>query len=367
MKITKVKVHLLEKKLTSTMQISRGGFTVRNHAIVQVETDEGISGLGEAIGNAKVTKACIDSHLAGLAIGMDPFAIESVRMKLLDSQVYFERMGSTICGASAIEMACWDIKAKALGVPLYELLGGMTKDNLELYASNIYWEKNPKDMGKTAEKILKRGIRTVKAHIGFNSPELDHERVKVLRSAIGPEANLMIDLNAGYKYSEALKACSLWEKYNLFWLEEPLSPADSSRLGELKQHTSIPIALGENEFRTYGFKNLFDMKAVDFAMPDIGRAGGIQETKNICVLAEAYGIEVSPHNYSSGVLLAATIHLMAATPNCNLLEFDASENSIYHEFFEEPLKIKDGKLTVPRTAGLGVSLSPKILKTFEVK
>ncbi len=340
---------------------------MRNHAIVQVSTDEGITGLGEGIGTARLIKGVIESHLGKLALGMNPFAIEEIRLKLLDSQVYFERMGSVVCAASAIEMACWDIKAKALGVPLYELLGGLYRYEVEAYASNVYWEEKPKGMVEAAEAILKRGFHNVKAHIGFKAPEIDLERVRVLRETIGADKRLMIDLNAGYTYSQALKACELWEKYNLFWLEEPLSPFHESRLPELKQHTRIPIALGENVFRTYGFKQLFDLKAVDFAMPDIGRVGGIQETKNVCTLAESYGIELSPHNYSSGILLAATLHLMASTPHCTLLEFDASDNSIYEELLEQPLQIRNGKVAVPKTPGLGVTLKPEILKKYEVQ
>ncbi|MEI7450851.1 MAG: mandelate racemase/muconate lactonizing enzyme family protein [Desulfomonile sp.] len=366
MKVTEIKVYLLEKRLTSSMCISRGGFTIRNHAIVEVHTDEGISGLGEAVGSAQLAKATIDQHLGRLAYGLDPRNIEEVRKKLLDSQVYFERMGSTVCGASAIEMACWDIKAKALGVPLYELLGGLSRDRIEAYASNVYWEEDLSAMARCAEEILEKGIKAVKAHIGFKGPELDRERVRVLREAIGAETKLMIDLNAGYTYTQALKACELWAPYNLYWLEEPLSPFHSERLHELKEHTEIPLALGENEFRTFGFKRLFDLQAVDIAMPDIGRVGGIQETKNVCTLAEAYGVEVSPHNYSSGVLLAATLHLMASTPYSMLLEFDASENAIYQEFFVESLEIRDGVVTIPKQPGLGVTLSKEVMQ-YQVK
>ncbi len=124
----------------------------------------------------------------------------------------------------------------------------------------------------------------------------------------------MIDLNAGYNNFEAYQAARIWEQCNLTWLEEPLNPNQTSALGDLRARTNIPIAAGENEFRIYGFKELFDKKAVDVAMPDIARVGGLQETKNICTLAEAYGLSVSPHNFSSGILLAATIHLMASTP-----------------------------------------------------
>ena len=121
MKITEIRVFLLQKKLSSPMRISRGGFTIRTHAIVELHTDEGITGLGEGIGSARLVKAILEGQMADLAIGLDPFNIERVRQQLMDSQVYFERKGSGICAASAIEMACWDIKGKALNVPVYQL------------------------------------------------------------------------------------------------------------------------------------------------------------------------------------------------------------------------------------------------------
>lgn len=346
------------------MRISRGGFNKRNHAIVQIETDEGLTGLGEGVGTAAYVKAIIDAHMGEMARGLDPCDIENLRERLLDSEVYFERMGSAICAASAIEMACWDIKGKALGVPVYQLFGGKCRDELELYASNVYWVEDDREMAKCAEDILSQGITTIKAHLGWQGPDEDAKKVALLRDVIGKDARLMIDLNAGYSYADALRAADIWSKYDLFWLEEPLNPNHARRQAELKRHTSIPIACGENEFQIFGFKDLFEKEAVDIAMPDIGRAGGIQETYNICSLAEGFGVQVSPHNYSSGVLLAATMHLMAALPNTFLLEYDASTNAVYYDFFSEKPAIKDGKIQIPNKPGLGVELPKEVLDKY---
>ena len=348
------------------MQISRGGFNVRNHTLVEVQTDEGITGLGEGIGNAHLVKAILEEQIGDLAIGLDPFNIETVRKTLIDSQVYFERKGSAICAASAIEMACWDIKGKALNVPVYQLLGGLYHDKLEAYASDIYWESDIKAMGTYAERIVDQGFKTVKAHIGYKSPKEDLERVWILRKAIGEQTNLMIDLNAGYNHFHAYQAANLWSEFNLTWLEEPLSPNHTEALADLRNRTDIPIAAGENEFQLYGFKELFERHAVDIAMPDIGRVGGLQETKNICTLAEAYGIPVSPHNFSSGILLAASIHLMASTPNTIFLEYDSSQNAVYEELLTEPLQFKDGQIEVPQNPGLGVHLPEDIIRVYAV-
>ncbi|MDO8461241.1 MAG: mandelate racemase/muconate lactonizing enzyme family protein [Deltaproteobacteria bacterium] len=367
MKITNVKVIFLKKKLNATMAISRGGFNVRSHTLVQVETDEGITGLGEGVGNAVLVKSILEGQMAEAARGLDPMNIEMVREKLLEDQVYFERKGSAVCAASAIEMACWDIKGKALNVPVYQLLGGLYRDKLEAYVSDIYWEKDLVKMAKNAERILKMGFHAIKAHIGRESPQSETERVKALREVAGSKTPLMIDLNAGYKPLEALQAARLWEPYNPFWIEEPLKPSPIRAFTTLRSRTKIPIAAGENEFGLEGFKQLFDQKAIDVAMPDIGRAGGLLETKNICTLAQSYGVEVSPHNFSSGVLLAATLHLMASTPNTRWLEWDTSGNAVYEELFIEPLQVKDGFVGIPDQPGLGVQLKKEILEKFSEK
>ena len=364
MKIIEIKTYLLKKKLSSTMQISRGGFAERTHAIVQVITDEGITGLGEGVGDAPLISEILKSTIAPLAIDLDPFNIQGIRQKLIDSQVYLERKGSAICAVSAIEMACWDIKGKALNLPVHQLLGGKIRENIPAYASDLYWEENPKNMADNASRISNLGFTCIKAHLGVASPRQESKRIEAIREAIGPNVELKIDLNGGYDFFQARQAIKAWEPYDLFWLEEPLSPNHVKGLANLRNHSSIPIAAGENEFRTHGFKHLFDNMAVDIAMPDIGRVGGLEEAKNICVLADAYGIPVSPHNYSSGILLAATLHLMANSANTCWLEIDTSNNPIYQEFLVKPLEMENGLVTIPNQPGLGVELKQDILTNY---
>ena len=366
MKITNIEVFLLQKELSSTMQISRGGFSIRNHVIVRVHTDKGITGLGEGIGNAHLIKAILKEQMCDLSIGHDPLNIEALRMKLLDSQVYYERKGSAICAASAIEMACWDIKGKALEVPVYQLLGGLYRERLQAYASDVYWQENPLDMADEALRIVDRGFRAIKIHIGHGKPKEDYSRVHAVRQALGDGFPLMVDLNAGYNLLEARQAGKLWESFDITWLEEPLNPNHVEAMGDLRSKSSIPLACGENEFRIYGFKHLFEERAVDVAMPDIGRVGGLMETKNICSLADAYGIPVSPHNFSSGILLAATIHLMASTPNTQWLEIDTSGNAVYEELLIEPLELSNGYVRVSNQPGLGVELKEETLNKFGI-
>tara|TARA_Y100001960_G_scaffold328831_1_gene418589 strand:+ start:985 stop:2091 length:1107 start_codon:yes stop_codon:yes gene_type:complete len=367
MKIKDVRVHLLRKKLASSMRISRGGFTFREHAVVEVVTDAGISGIGEGVGDPPMVKAIIEGVLKNEVTGLNPLDIDQIRKKLLDGKVYFERKGSVICAASAIETACWDIKGKENKAPLYKLLGGLVRDKIKVYASDVYWEEDPRSMAANAERIAKQGINVIKVHLGCLPPEEEVKRVRVIREVLGPDVSLMIDLNAGYDGPTSIRAAKLWEPYDIFWLEEPVNPGLADVQAELRKKTKIPLASGENEFRVEGFKYLFDQQAVDIAMPDIGRVGGIQETLDICCLAKNFNILVSPHNFSSGVLLAATMHLMMAVNNVDLLEIDMSNNAVYHEFFVEPLKIENGFAFPSDRPGLGVELDDKILDAYAEK
>jgi L-alanine-DL-glutamate epimerase-like enolase superfamily enzyme len=245
-------------------------------------------------------------------------------------------------------------------------LGGLVQERLQAYASDVYWQENPSDMADEALRVVDCGFRAIKIHIGYGKPKEEFSRVQAVRKALGEGFPLMVDINAGYNLLEARQAVKLWESCDITWLEEPLNPNHVEAIADLRSKSAIPIASGENEFRIYGFKHLFEQRAVDVAMPDIGRAGGLMETKNICSLADTYGIPVSPHNFSSGVLLAATIHLMASTPNTQWLEMDTSGNAVYEELLTDPLQLKNGYVKVPSQPGLGVELTEATLEKYAV-
>lgn len=362
MKITTIKVFLLEKPLDSTMRISRGGFTQRQHLLVQVWTDEGLSGLGEAVGNPQASWGILQHDLIPRSIGKTA-SPQLLREELLNGSVYYERKGSAFSAFSAIEMALWDIQGKALNVPCYELFGGLVHSQLETYVSSLYWDESLAALSSEADRILSQGFQHLKVHLGVESPEKEADRIRLLREKI-PDGHLMVDLNAGYDYLTALRAIRLWERFGLYWIEEPLHPDFSTRIRELRSHTTTGIALGENEFGLAGFQELLAHDSLDIAMPDVGRVGGIWESKKIAHICEARGILFSPHNFSSGVLWAATAHLMASTPNARLLEWDASQNGILFELLDCPIAVKGGIAQVPTLPGLGVRLSETTLKRY---
>lgn len=361
MKINRIEVFHIQRQLQSKMQISRGGFQVREHTLVRITCEDGTTGLGEGVGHARRVAAILREGMAQKVLGMHVDRVEAIKRQLIDGEVYFERCGSAICAASAIEMACWDALGKMHDVPASFLLGTRVHDSFETYASDIYWEEDSQRLADRASELLKRGFRCVKAHLGHRSPREETARVKALRSAIGNDIGLMIDLNAGYTRNQAIEALSEWEEYNLFWLEEPLHPNDKAGLSYLRQYSHTPFAAGENWFTAEDFDEPISSGAVDYYMPDAARVGGLSELKRIAMMVELRGGAVSPHNFSSGILLAATLQVMAAIPNAKLLEMDASDNSVYQEFLEEPLWPTEGVVHVPDYPGYGVRLPEEII------
>jgi len=177
-----------------------------------------------------------------------------------------------------------------------------------------------------------------------------------------------VDVNCVYDRVDAFKVGRMLERHGVFWYEEPLSPYDVDGYSWLKSKLDIPIATGENEYTKWGFKELFLRNGVDYAMPDIMRCGGITETRKICSLAEAFDVAVTPHSYTTGVGLAATIHLMACTPNCQLLEYDVTSFPLYENMLEKPLEFDDeGFLRLPESSGLGVRIPDKLVDEYGVE
>ncbi len=362
MKITNVRTIRLKRQFS---RIQRNACDARNQRLftfIVIETDAGISGLGEASGNQKLIEIIIERQYKAQVVGLDPCDIEGLWQKLYASGAFWEIGGSAVCAISAIEVACWDIRGKAEKVPVSELLGGAKRDRVMAYASDLHWDE-PQYMADLAKSFVDEGFRWVKTHIGAE-PERDLERLDAIRRAIGPDIGLMIDINTAFDLRTALEQGLKQAAFSPFWLEEPIAPADYEGHAWLREQLPVPIAAGENLYTTYGFAPMFACHGCDYIMPDILRCGGIRQTCLICEAAEQAGITATPHNYSGGVGLAATLHLMAAFPQTRLLEYDTSRTAIYEEMFVEPLLVKDGEVRVPTAPGLGVELTEEIIARY---
>lgn len=362
MRITHVDVVHLRKPMAKPLVVSRGALAARSAIVVLVHTDEGTTGLGESVGDPSGVVPIIRDQLAPLLIGEDPFDIERLWEKMYASRVYWDLKGALVIAMSGIDIALWDIKGKSLGVPVYQLLGGACRDKIRAYASDLFWDE-PDVMARAASTYVRDGFGIVKTHIGRDL-DGDIVRLRAIRKAIGDEASLMVDINCGYDRPTAVRMGKRFEEFNPFWYEEPLRPQDVEGCRQLRRQVAIPIAIGENEFTKYGFVELFKKEAVDYVMPDPARVGGITETKKIAALAEAFNLVITPHNFSSGILLAATLHVIASTPNADLLEFDVTGTGIYDELLVEPLRVDGGFVDIPQGPGLGVVLTDAVRERY---
>ncbi len=364
MKITGVRCVQLVRRLERVQRNSCSARQERWFSLVAVETDAGLTGLGDAFGDPALMPAIIEGRLARMAVGLDPRDPAAVWKRLFASREFWETGGSVVCGISAIEVACWDLWGQAEGVPVCDLLGGRKRDWVEAYASDLHWDE-PRLMADLAASYVESGFRHVKAHLGApGERDGDLARCEAVRRAVGPNVGYMIDVNTAFDRETALARGREFRQFNPFWYEEPVSPLDWQGHAWLRGQLGLPIATGENLYTTHGFEPLLQGHGCDYVMPDVLRCGGLGQARLVCLAAEQQGVACSPHNFSSGVGLAATLHLMAALPRTRLLEFDPTGTAVYEELFTEPLAVEGGRVRVPAAPGLGVRLTEALLRQY---
>jgi L-alanine-DL-glutamate epimerase-like enolase superfamily enzyme len=369
MRITDIEVITLRVPQQKSLGLSNNReINHRGASFVIIRTDEGVQGIGEGyVPEPSIFKIIIERQLKSMLIGQNPLAIERLWRKMMMNSVYWEQKGQYVSAVSGVDVALWDIAGKYYNIPVYQLLGGdVHRDGkVKAYASDLYWD-TPEKMVQLAQKYTSLGFSALKTHLGRGLIE-DEKRVKLLKETIG-ETELIVDVNCGYSRVDALKVGRMLEKYGVYWYEEPLAPYDIEGYAYLKRKLDIPIATGENEYTKWGFKELFLKNAVDFAMPDVIRCGGITETKKICALAEAFDVICTPHNFATGVGLAATLQVMACTPICQWLEFDTTEYTLYETLLKNPLEIdRKGMVTIPVEPGIGVELKKDIIEEYSIQ
>ncbi len=344
---------------------SRTGMrTHRYGLLVEVHTDEGITGIGSCSGNGLVLEAIVAHVLKPLLTGMDPLDIEEI----WDTAYFragvraFGSRGVGVVALSGVDIALWDIAGKVKGVPVYELLGGKRRDPVEVYATALYPEETGAAVEK-AEMLAERGFHGIKIKVGFDLAR-DIEFVTAVRSALGPDFPLMTDANMGYGLDVALAAAAAFEKLGIGWLEEPLFMEDVAGHARLKAGTGVPVAVGENLHTRFAFESFMARDAVDILQPDVARAGGISEVRTIAAAAAERGLPVSLHTYGDGVALAASLHLAATLDNGAVMEFDYNENPLRGGLLLEPLEPKNGFMRPPDGPGLGVTLDREAVRRY---
>jgi L-alanine-DL-glutamate epimerase-like enolase superfamily enzyme len=345
-----------------------------NMGLVEIETDAGITGLGEAkaavgnLGNYAGIVATIREELAPVLIGRDPRDIAAIwetlysgtraHYALREGRTFptIGRRGITLSAISGIDIALWDILGKSMEQPLWRLLGGCVRDRIPAYASGGWAPVGT--IGAQLQQYVDRGHRAVKLRVGLQDRSVDDSaaRVREVREALGPDIGVMVDAHGTWSVREAQRFARKVEACDLAWLEEPVSPDNVSGQAEVRATTDIPIAAGESEQTRFAFREMIEAKAVDICQPDVAIAGGITETQRICALAAAHGLTVAPHLWGSAILFASGLHLAVATPCVTLLEFSRGENPLLNELVEEQFALEDGHVLAPARPGLGVTL-----------
>jgi galactonate dehydratase len=364
----------------------------RSPVVVEVLTDQGVSGIGDAAvayGTGTLAAAAMVKELAEqFVLRKDPFRIEALWSEMYD-HTFWAKGGGTIlyAGISAIEQALWDIKGKCLGAPVYELLGGKMRDSVRVYANGWSFRcTTPADYAREAERVLKDGYTALKLY-PLATAELDadgHIRhvsrrsisasaedaavasVKAVRDSIGAKVDLMLDMSAELTTDAIIRLGRRLEPWNIAFLEEPVDPSDPQALKKVSEHVNIPIATGERLYTRYGFRRVMELGAADILQPDVGNTGGIMETKKIAAMAEAYNMRVQPHNCSSPICTAASLQVDACISNFYIQEvypYRVAEHFAVVDRAPE-LEIHNSVMPIPTRPGLGIELVSKRMQPF---
>jgi L-alanine-DL-glutamate epimerase-like enolase superfamily enzyme len=388
MKVTGVTCHVLldpgfDRDATSSNQ---------DDIVVEVHTDEGITGIGETDLNAWIARACIeapgthtmDLGLAQTLIGMDPLDPVAVWDALYVGTAMTGRRGAGVHALGAIDMALWDICGKAAGKPTWQLLGSAAHDSFTPYASLLPNRGNSWD--DFAQALVDQAIW---AHgLGFKGAKLEAlltgpyahsgiaesdtrivEVIAAVRRAVGPEFTIMVDVAYAWDSVErALAIIETWAEYDVFFVETPLWADDLEGYAELCLRSPIKVAAGEWLATRFEFLDLMDRGGVQVAQPDVGRVGGLTEARRVCDLAAERGRLIVPHGWKTGITIAATAHLAAVTPHMPFFEFvpqAVAESALRRELVVDELELVDGRLALPRKPGLGIELNRDALERFE--
>ncbi len=359
--------------------------------IVELRTKDGLLGYGEAAvayGIGAKAAAGMLTDLCPRVIGADATYPRQIWHDIYDNSFWTKGGGAVVFAAlSAIDQALWDIKAKALGVPVYELFGARFETELEAYANG--WSSNHDDVtgwANAAERPLVDGFRILKSypfatqqkggtlrHVQRRQLDDDAfkravDRARTLRKAVGPDIGLMFDLSGGLNNDQLIRFMDVCAELDVIWVEEPLDPFNVHGLKNLAGRWPVPIAAGERVYTRSGFRNLLETGGVDIVMPDVGNCGGVFELVQIAAMAEAYNVRVSPHNCASSLCTAASVQVAVASAMAMPLEtypYFADAND-YVQVLKNPIEkqIKNGRFSVPTAPGLGAEIDLDVIEPF---
>ena len=348
----------------------------RNLTFVKVETDEGISGVGEAraLNRTEALQGYLNETARRYVLGRDPFEIEALVQRMARHD--FGRAGEIVMtGIALIELACWDIMGQALGQPVYRLLGGAVRDKIKAYANGWYKvERTPAEFHDAAQRAVAKGYRALKFD-PFGAGFYEMERVEKLqvvalveavRDAVGPEVEILIEMHGRFNPVTAIEMARELAPFSPSWFEEPVPPENLRALKKVADAVAplgVPLATGERLHTPYEYRELFELQACDIIQPDITHFGGLLNTKKLAAWADAYYMLVAPHNVGGPVSTAAALHLAACTPNFKIQEhFNDFDDAFVKESAPGLPEVIDGYFALPKGPGLGVTLNEDLIR-----
>lgn len=380
MKITDIQIHVLSVPLEEQFSFSQGLVKNRSTMIVEVVTDNGITGWGESLCHGlqppQIAASIVEHALKPLLIGKNPFDVEVLWDEMYNYTRPYGQAGAIINAMSAVDIAVWDILGKFSNQPVYKLLGGGYRTKVKPYATGFYRVADKTYPEKAIEEAYmhkENGFDAMKLKTGFGVKE-DIDYIHAVRDAIGSEVILMADANCAYNSSSARRILFEVESAKLHWFEEPLPPEDIEGYKELKGLTSTYIAAGENIFGHIGARNWVADKVIDIIQPDIASSGGFTACKRINVLANSWNMMVNPHVWGSGIGLAASLQYIAnippsplcSTPIEPMLEYDQSSHPFRQDLIYHSIGLKDGFVEIPNTSGLGIEVDREVIQKYKI-
>ena len=379
MKIAELRIHVLKSPLAQPFAFSQGWVRQRSATLVEVVTDEGLVGWGEAFAQGleppEIAAAAIRHALAPLVVGRDPLDTEVLWHRMYHATRDYGRKGSVVAAISAVDIALWDIAGKFHRQPIHRLLGGAFRTRVQPYATGFYRISGQGEAARLADEALAHfdaGFTLMKVKLGYGVDD-DIACMQAIGKAIqGKPIRLMIDTNHAYGRAEALRLGRALADFDLLWYEEPVAPEDLEGYAELRQKLPMPIAGGENEHTLFGFRDLLARGCVDVAQPDIGSCGGITAARHVAALAQAHGVQVNPHVWGSAIAQAASLQFIAAVPVAHhslfaqepVLEYDRSSHPFRQQLIARPIGLADGWVRVPDGQGLGVEVDRSVLERY---
>ncbi len=387
MKITKITSHVLGYDLPETLGYSQQYYKKRTSHIVEVETDEGVTGWGECFGPGNIAfanKGIVEKVIQPIVLGMQALDRDVIWHKVYNLMRDHGQKGMPLQALSGVDIALWDIAGKAANLPLYKMIGGAHRDKVEVYGYGMMLRpENIKSLisrFKEESAVIKEmGFKALKMKVGVG-PKDDIKLIEAVREGIGDNFRFMVDANHGYTTHDALYVGRAMEEFSPYWFEEPVAPEDLDGYRELRAVLRVNISGGEAEFNRWGWRKLLESRGLDIAQPEVCALGGISEYLRVLALCHSHFTPVVNHVWGSAIAVAVNLHLLAAMPPLPgglfpwepMLEFDTTHNRFIDDLLtvsldiKKQVKINNGTVSLPNGPGLGVTPKRDFLDKFRI-